>query len=82
MLFFDGKQWQSLANSLRTGEFFDGKQWQSLANSLRTGEFLAEKTLTQKFGGLNIMKSVLSLDETPSTLQRSFKAATKLGVNY
>ena len=24
------------------------------------------------------MKSVLSLDETPSTLERSFKAATKL----
>ena len=47
--------------------FFDGEQWQSLTNSLRTGEFLAEKTLRQKFGGLNIMKSVLSLDETPST---------------
>ena len=58
----------------------------SMVNSgkltLRTGEFLAEKTLKQKFGGLNIMKSVLSLDETPSTLERSFKAATKLGVNY
>ena len=62
--------------------FFDGKQWQSLTNSLGTGEFLAEKTLRQKFGGLNIMKSVLSLDETPSTSERSFKAATKLGVNY
>ena len=36
------------------------------------------KTLREKFGGLNIMKSVLSLDETPSALERYFKAATKL----
>ena len=51
--------------------------WQSLTNK-RTGEFLVAKTLREKFGGLNIMKSVLSLDETPSALERSFKAATKL----
>ena len=58
--------------------FLDGnKHWQSLTNK-RTGEFLAAKTLREKFGGLNIMKSVLSLDETPSGLKRSFKAATKL----
>ena len=44
----------------------------------RTGEFLAAKTLREEFGGLNIMKSVLTLDETPSALERSFKAATKL----
>ena len=37
-----------------------------------------QETLREKFGGLNIMKSVLSLDETPSALERSFKAATKL----
>ena len=43
----------------------------------RTGEFLAPKTLREKFAGLNIMKSVLSLDKTPSALERSFKAATK-----
>ena len=43
----------------------------------RTGEFLAAKTLREKFGGLN-MKSVLTLDEIPSALERSFKAATKL----
>ena len=36
------------------------------------------KILREKFGGLNIMKSVLSLNETPSALERSFKAATKL----
>ena len=58
--------------------FLDGnKHWQSLTNK-RTGEFLAPKTLREKFGGLNIMKSVLSLDETLSALERSFKAATKL----
>ena len=58
--------------------FLDGnKHWQSLTNK-RTGEFLAAKTLREKFGGLNILKSVLSLDEKPSALERPFKAATKL----
>ena len=58
--------------------FLDGnKQWQPLTNK-RTGEFLSAKTLREKFGGLNIMKSVLSLDKTPSALERSVKAATKL----
>ena len=52
-------------------------QWKSLTNK-RTGEFLVAKTLREKFGGLNVMKSVLSLDETPSALERFFKAATKL----
>ena len=44
-------------------------QWQSLNNE-RTGEFLAPKTLKEKLGGLNIVKSVLSLDQTPSALKR------------
>ena len=58
--------------------FLNGnKHWQPLTNK-RTGEFLAAKTLREKFGGLNIMKSVLSLDETPSALERSFKAAAKV----
>ena len=66
---------------LKTGNtdllFLDGnKHWQSLTNK-RTGEFLAAKTLREKFGGINIMKSVLSLDEIPSALERSFKAAAK-----
>ena len=55
----------------------DNNHWQSLTNK-RTGEFLAAKTLREKFGGLNIMKSVLSLDETPSASERSFKATAKL----
>ena len=51
--------------------FLDGNnQWQSLTNK-RTGEFLSAKTLREKSGGLNIMKSVLSLDKTPSELEKS-----------
>ena len=58
--------------------FLDGNnQWQSLTNK-RTGELLAAKTLREKFGALNIMKSILGLDETPPSLERSIKAATKL----
>ena len=57
--------------------FLDGdKNWQSLTNK-RTGDLLAAKTLREKFGGLDVMKSVLSLDETPSALERSFKATTR-----
>ena len=58
--------------------FLDGNNdWQSLTNK-RTGEFLAPKTLREKLGGLNIIRSVLSLDETPSVLERSISAASKL----
>ena len=58
--------------------FLDGdKYWKSLTNK-RTGEFLATKILREKFGGLNVMKNVLSLDEALSALEWSFKAATKL----
>ena len=53
------------------------KQWQSLTNK-RTSEFLAPKTLREKFGGLNTKKSVLSLDKTPSALERSISVASKL----
>ena len=53
------------------------RHWQSLT-SKRTGESLATKTSREKFGGLNIMKNVLNLDETPSALERFVKAETKL----
>ena len=57
--------------------FLDGNNdWQCL-NNKRTGEFLAVKTATEKFGGLNIRKSVLSVEKTPPSLERSFKAASK-----
>ena len=66
---------------LKTGNiellFLDGNnQWQSLTNKC-IGEFLATKTLRKKFGGLNILKNVLSLDQTPASLERSISAATK-----
>ena len=54
--------------------FVDGNNQRQSPTNKRTGEFLAAKTLREKFGGLNIMKSVLSLDETPSALERSPKA--------
>ena len=58
--------------------FLDGNNhWQSLATK-RTGRFFSAKTLRKTFGGLYIMKSVLSLDKTPPALDTSFKAATKL----
>ena len=58
--------------------FLDGnKHLQSLTNK-RTGEFSAPKTLREKFGGLNKMKSVLSLDETQSALARLISAASKI----
>ena len=55
----------------------ENKHWQSLTNK-RIGEILLEKTLRDKFVGLNVMKSVLSLGETSSALERSFKVAAKL----
>ena len=44
--------------------FPDSKSWQFLTNK-RTGEFSVAKTLKEKFGGLNVMKSVLSLIKHP-----------------
>ena len=58
--------------------FLDGnKHWQYFTNK-RTGAFLAAKILREIFGALNVMKSVLSLDETHAALERSFKVPTKL----
>ena len=58
--------------------FLDGnKHWQYLIYK-RTGEFLAPKRLREKFGGLNVMKSFLSLDEMRSALERSINDATRL----
>ena len=34
--------------------------------------------MRDKFGGVNTMKIVLGVDKTPPTLERSFKAASKL----
>ena len=72
----------TIKKNLKTGTiellFLDGnKHWQSLTNK-RTGEILGPKTLRERFDGLTTMKSVLSLDETPSVLEGSFKAADEL----
>ena len=62
--------WFMIRKNSKTGNiellFLDGnKHWQSLTNK-RNGDFWATKTLREKLGGLNIMKCVLSLDQTPS----------------
>ena len=58
-------------------EFYNGNdRWVPLTK--QTGQFFAPKTLKDRIGGLNIMKNVLGLDETPSSFDRSIKAATKL----
>ena len=58
--------------------FLDGDKHCQLFTNKRTGQFLAAKIFREKTGGSNVVKSVLSLDEAPSALGRSFKAATKL----
>ena len=58
--------------------FLDGNQHlQSLTNK-RAGDFLASKTLREKFGELNTMKSVLSLNQAPPSLEILISAASKL----
>ena len=57
-------------------KFFNGKDWINLTNQWN-GEFLAEKSLKQKFGGLNAIKAILGVDEIPE-LDKTFKAAVKL----
>ena len=72
----------TIRKDLKTGNiqlllFDSNKHWQSLTNK-RTGEFLAPKTLSEKFGGLNTMNNFLGIDKTPPTLEKYFRAATKL----
>ena len=57
-------------------EFYNGDRWVPLTK--QAVDFFVAKTLKDRFDGLNTMKSVLSLDETQSALERSVKAATKL----
>ena len=58
--------------------FLNGNNnWQSF-NNKQTGQFLVPKALTEKFGGLNIMKSILNLDKAPLSMGRSISAASKL----
>ena len=60
-------------------EFFkdgDRRKWVNLTNK-RTGKFFVPKSLKQKFGGLNAMKAILSVDEIPE-LDKTIDAAVKL----
>ena len=57
-------------------EFYNGDWWVLLTK--QTGKFFASKTLRDKLGGLNTMKTFLGIDETPPALEKSFKAAIKL----
>ena len=57
-------------------EFYKGDKWVALTK--QTGEFFAPKTLRDRFGGVNTMKNFLGIETTPPTLERSFKAVTKV----
>ena len=59
-------------------KFLNNKdEWVLLTNK-RTGEFLVKATIERLMGGVNVMKNMLGLDETPSRLERSRTAARKL----
>ena len=57
-------------------EFFNGDRWVSLTR--QTDEFFAPKTLRDRFGGINAMKKILTIDATPASIERSISAASKL----
>ena len=47
-------------------KFFNGQDWVLLTK--RTGEFLVKTSIERLMGGVNVMKNMLGLDETPSRL--------------
>ena len=57
-------------------EFYNGDRWVSLTK--QAGEFFARKTLRDRFGEINKMKKILSIDTTPPSLERLVRAASKL----
>ena len=57
-------------------EFYNGDRQVPLRKE--TCEFFAQKASKDKLGGLNTMKKFLVVDKTPSSLEISFKDATKL----
>ena len=61
-------------------EFYNGDRWVPLAK--QTSEIFAPKTLRDRFAGVNTMKHFLGVNETPSALERSFRAAPNLAMNY
>ena len=61
-------------------EFYNGDRWVPLTK--QTSEIFAPKTLRDRFAGVNTMKHFLGVNETPSALERSFRAAPNLAMNY
>ena len=57
-------------------EFYNNDRWVPLTK--QTGKFFTPKTLRDRFGGVNTMKNFLGVDKTPPSLERFFKAATRL----
>ena len=57
-------------------EFYNGDRWLLLTK--QKGEVFAPKTLRDRFGGVNAMKTFLGIDRTPPALERSLSAAGKL----
>ena len=57
-------------------EFYNGYRWIPLTK--QKGDFFAPKTLGGKFGGVSAIKNSLGIEATPLSLERSFKAASKL----
>ena len=57
-------------------EFYNGDWWVLLTK--QTGEFFAPKILRDRFGGINAVKKLLSIDTTPPSLESSISAASKL----
>ena len=65
---FKVKKSKSVAVKLR---FFNGETWVSLTNK-RTGKFLAKSTLRNKFGGIERMKRILSIEREVTDPDKSF----------
>ena len=57
-------------------EFYNSDGWVHLTK--QTVEFFAPKTLTDRFGGVNTMKSFLGFNRTPPALKRLLSASSKL----
>ena len=57
-------------------EFYNGDRWLLLTK--QKGEVFGPKTLRDRFGGVNAMKTFLGIDRTPPALERSLSAASKL----
>ena len=57
---------------------FDNNNDRWVPLTTQTGEFFAPKTLRDRFGGINAVKKLLSIDTTPPSLERSISAASKL----